>query len=383
MIQEQVLNKIIQEKDASIITLNNLTDAYFSDYKDEFWFIKNHLTKYSVIPDMETFLAAFPDFQVITVNEPVSYLLEELMKDKNKRFLAENYTKVRQLIMENKVDEALQILKEASEESASFVSLQCVDILKDTSRYDAYVEKINNYDKYFKDQEKTFLWVKEGEQYKLEAEEVNLSKALNEDEIQSLNKVTTKIKVEIGEKELATETINGVKVNRKIGTINIKDDKDATYSYKIVKASKGTEAKQLMDLAEQMNKMDNKNMFEKLSIYSEFKELYSKLEPTVSDRNWTKVKDYAIEQPQDSKKGDQYLVWLKKDLGNNSVVDVQLMNCNDDYTPAYEKQEVVVKQTSKLPITYDNIILFVIAGILLALIIAIVILKLRNKKEQK
>lgn len=246
----------------------------------------------------------------------------------------------------------------------------------------AYVDSAK-YDKYFKDQEKTFLWVKEGEQYKLEAEEVNLSKALNEDEIQSLNKVTTKIKVEIGEKELATETINGVKVNRKIGTINIKDDKDATYSYKIVKASKGTEAKQLMDLAEQMNKMDNKNMFEKLSIYSEFKELYSKLEPTVSDRNWTKVKDYAIEQPQDSKKGDQYLVWLKKDLGNNSVVDVQLMNCNDDYTPAYEKQEVVVKQTSKLPITYDNIILFVIAGILLALIIAIVILKLRNKKEQK
>ena len=149
MIQEQVLNKIIQEKDASIITLNNLTDSYFSDYKDEFWFIKNHLTKYSVIPDMETFLSAFPDFQVITVNEPVNYLLEELMKDKNKRFLAENYTKVRQLIMENRVDEALQILKEASEESASFISLQCVDILRDTSRYDAYVEKIDNYDKYF------------------------------------------------------------------------------------------------------------------------------------------------------------------------------------------------------------------------------------------
>lgn len=149
MIQEQVLNKIIQEKDASIITLNNLTDTYFSDYRDEFWFIKNHLTKYSVIPDMETFLSAFPDFQVITVNEPVNYLLEELMKDKNKRFLAENYTKVRQLIMENRVDEALQILKEASEESASFVSIQCVDILRDTSRYDAYVEKIDNYDKYF------------------------------------------------------------------------------------------------------------------------------------------------------------------------------------------------------------------------------------------
>lgn len=149
MIQEQVLNKIIQDRDSSIVTLNNLSVDYFSDYKDEFSFIKNHITKYSVTPDMETFLSNFPDFQVINVNEPVSYLLEELMRDKNKRFLAENYTRVRQLIMDDKIEEAMQILKSASEESTSFISLQCVDILKDTSRYDSYVEKSENYDKYF------------------------------------------------------------------------------------------------------------------------------------------------------------------------------------------------------------------------------------------
>lgn len=149
MIQEQVLNKIIQDRDSSIVTLNNLSIDYFSDYKDEFAFIKNHITKYSVTPDMETFLSNFPDFQVITVNEPVSYLLEELMRDKNKRFLAENYTRVRQLIMDDKIEDAMHILRSASEESTSFVSLQCVDILKDTSRYDAYVERTENYDKYF------------------------------------------------------------------------------------------------------------------------------------------------------------------------------------------------------------------------------------------
>ena len=149
MIQEQVLNKIIQDRDSSIVTLNNLSVDYFSDYKDEFAFIKNHIAKYSTTPDMETFLSNFPDFQVITVNEPVNYLLEELMRDKNKRFLAENYTKVRQLIMDDKIDDAMQILKQASEESTSFVSLKCVDILRDTSRYDSYLEKTENYDKYF------------------------------------------------------------------------------------------------------------------------------------------------------------------------------------------------------------------------------------------
>lgn len=149
MIQEQVLNKILLTGDASIITLNNLTQDYFSDYKDEFLFIKNHLNKYSKVPDMETFLAMFPDFMLIKVQEPTNYLLEELMKDKNKRFLAENYSKVRQLIMDNKVEDALQILKQASEQSSSFVSLQAVDIIEDTSRFDNYLDKIDNYNKYF------------------------------------------------------------------------------------------------------------------------------------------------------------------------------------------------------------------------------------------
>lgn len=149
MIQSQVLNKIIQTKDASIISLNNLTPDYFSDYKDEFYFIRNHLTSYGVIPDIETFVSAFPDFPVINVQEPTSYLLEELSKDANKRFLASNYSKVRELIMSDRIDDALQILKEASEKSTSFISMQCVDILKDTSRYDAYLDKVDNKDKYF------------------------------------------------------------------------------------------------------------------------------------------------------------------------------------------------------------------------------------------
>lgn len=149
MIQAQVLNKIIQTKDSSIITLNNLSTDFFSEYKDEYCFIKNHLSRYGNIPDIETFLNTFPDFQVINVSEPVEYLLEELMHDANKRFLAANYTKVRELIMSDKVEDALQILKEASDKSTKFVSLKCVDILRDTSRYDAYTDKIDNLDKYF------------------------------------------------------------------------------------------------------------------------------------------------------------------------------------------------------------------------------------------
>lgn len=149
MIQEQMISKLLKTGDASIILLNNLTDEYFSDYKTEFNYIKSHLSKFSVIPDMETFLCKFPDFDIIDVNEPVNYLLEELMRDKNKRFLANNYTKVRELMLNNDVDGALALLKQASETSSSYVVLNATDLIHDTKRLDTYKDMIDNIDKYF------------------------------------------------------------------------------------------------------------------------------------------------------------------------------------------------------------------------------------------
>lgn len=85
----------------------------------------------------------------MNVTESTDYLLSELMKDKNKRFLAANYNKARQLIMEGKVEESLAVLKQAAEESTEFISLNAVDLMHDSTRFEAYVDKIDNLDKYF------------------------------------------------------------------------------------------------------------------------------------------------------------------------------------------------------------------------------------------
>lgn len=247
----------------------------------------------------------------------------------------------------------------------------------------AYVDN-DIYNAYFKDKENVFLWVKKGEEYKLKAEKVQLKDSLSEEEIQAINNATQTITVEVGEKELPKETADGVTVSHKIGTIKITDDQSAKYSYKMVKATSGTKAAELIELAEKVNALNDSNtMYEKLSVYNAFKTTYNQLKPSATDKKWTNVENYTIEQPQESKKGDQYLVWIKKDQGQNSTVDIQIMVCNDGYTPEYEKQEVVIKETKLLPTTGDNIVLFVIAGIILALIVAVVVLKLKNKKETK
>lgn len=149
MIQLQVLNKILQDKDPTIIILNDLNVDYFSDYKQEFLFIKNHLDKYDLIPDLTTFLNSFPNFEVFEVNEPLQYLLEELVKDRNKRFLADNFNKVRTCIMNNDVDAAMQILMDASNQAVRVGSLQAVDLVNDTSRYGTYLDVMDNHNKYF------------------------------------------------------------------------------------------------------------------------------------------------------------------------------------------------------------------------------------------
>lgn len=149
MIQLQVLNKILETQDASLIVLNNLTVEYFSDYQEEFKYIKAHYEKYGKVPDIETFLSKFPDFDRINVQEKNSYLIEELFKDRDARFIAQSFNKVRNSIMNGDIDSATKLCKEISTNLKQGVALECVDLIKDTSRYNSYVEKIDNFNKYY------------------------------------------------------------------------------------------------------------------------------------------------------------------------------------------------------------------------------------------
>ena len=149
MIQLQVLNKILDSKDASFIITNNITDEFFSDYQEEFGFIKHHFDKYGDIPDKATFLSKFPDFDIIQVNEPYDYLIDALYEDRNKRKLASVFNQIRSLLNEGKTEEALNLYSVSSEIAVKAKHLNSVDIIHDTSRYNDYVERCNDFSKYY------------------------------------------------------------------------------------------------------------------------------------------------------------------------------------------------------------------------------------------
>ena len=147
--QLQILNKILESKDFSLIELNNLTEDFFFNDKTEFNYIKNHYEKYHKVPDKLTFVSVFPEFDIIDVNEPDNYLIEELFKDYNTSFIATRFNVVREMVEAGKTDEAVDYLTKSVENLHQGSAIQCTDLTEDTSRYDHYLDRVANHDKYY------------------------------------------------------------------------------------------------------------------------------------------------------------------------------------------------------------------------------------------
>lgn len=78
MVEYQIINYILGKKDIGIIQRNKINENYFEFCKDEFNFIYTHWRNTEQIPDIHTFLAKYPDFEVFKVGETEKYLIEAL-----------------------------------------------------------------------------------------------------------------------------------------------------------------------------------------------------------------------------------------------------------------------------------------------------------------
>lgn len=147
--QFQIINKILQTKDYSLISMNNLTEDHFFQYKAEFNFIKNHYEKFRTVPDRLTFLNTFSDFDITDVTEPDAYLLEQLIKDYNTSYMATGFNKIKKLIESGHIDEAANYFSTMPDGLQQGATMTCTSLFKDTSRYDRYMDRLHNKNKYY------------------------------------------------------------------------------------------------------------------------------------------------------------------------------------------------------------------------------------------
>lgn len=147
--QLQVLNKILNTGDYSFVSINNLTEDYFFNYKREFNFIKNHVATTGKVPDKLTFANACKEFQFQQVDEPDSYLLEQLFRDYNLAYLTVRFNKIKEFVEAGDAESAVEYFKRSYDSLRIGGAVSCVDLITNTDRFDHYVDMQAHINDYF------------------------------------------------------------------------------------------------------------------------------------------------------------------------------------------------------------------------------------------
>lgn len=145
LIEVQCLNYILNKKNLSFIIYNNLDESYFPVFNNEYKFIKDHYDKYGNVPDRETMVQEFPDFEFLEVNESDQYLAKELKEAYLYRALVPDINKIVDLMSNNKTDDALEYLVKASSKINLRQTIEPIDLINQAElRYDEFVDKCND-----------------------------------------------------------------------------------------------------------------------------------------------------------------------------------------------------------------------------------------------
>lgn len=149
MIQLQIISKILNTKDSSIITDNMLTEDFFIGYTDEYRFIIQHEKDYGDVPDKATFLSKFPDVELVEVTESDKYLVDTIREE----YLYYKSVPVVQKIAELlKTDSnaAAEYMIQAVKELQPKYRLGGTDIISQADeRYKQFIDRKENQDEWF------------------------------------------------------------------------------------------------------------------------------------------------------------------------------------------------------------------------------------------
>ncbi len=253
----------------------------------------------------------------------------------------------------------------SDDSTADKETLTYLSAATDSKNKGNYIAYINQYTT-----QKQYMWARDTEgTYFVEGVELDLSSAILAEQLSDIQNVTKKIAVDTTQVKEEEKEVNGNTVTVTTGKVVFINE--GNYEYQIIKLPNTTEYNELMDLAERIAKINTEtDMYTKLELYTKFNTLYSKLSSELSEENWIDVQNQEILQPEDTKNGDKYVLWIRE--GN--VIDAQFL------TSKYVEEKVTEKIEVMLPLTYDNNTLLIV---LVILIVATVIVSIRIKSLKK
>lgn len=146
MVVLQTLNKLIKTGNFDLVLDNNLSKEMFLEYTDEFEYINSFYKQYGKVPDKETFLNQFPEFNLIEVTESDKYLIDKL----NEEYLYYKTVPVVQEVAEklkSNSEEAVEYLLQEIPKLTNLQKTEGIDIIQNSEqRYKEYEEKVKGKD---------------------------------------------------------------------------------------------------------------------------------------------------------------------------------------------------------------------------------------------
>lgn len=140
-IELQVISKILtSDSPQEVDTLCSYDISYYSVFREPAQFIFEHRSKYGDVPDVFTFQSEFPDVTLVTVKEPLTYLIRELKKNKQHIILLETFNKIKDL-GSGDVTEAWQYIARQCDIVAQLDDSRPMDIIHEAATRAAQVKE--------------------------------------------------------------------------------------------------------------------------------------------------------------------------------------------------------------------------------------------------
>ena len=151
VVELQIISKIIESHDYSIIENNLITEEYFegTGYEAEFGFIKSHHDIYNNVPDKATFLTAFPNIELVEVCESDKYLIDTLREEYLFRKTVPVVKQVAKLL-ETDANAATEYLLQSMKDLQPNYSFEGTDLIADANiRLEHYKDRIEHQDEWY------------------------------------------------------------------------------------------------------------------------------------------------------------------------------------------------------------------------------------------
>ena len=151
VVELQIISKILNTGDYSIIENNLLTKEYFegTGYEDEYNFIAEHYQMYKNVPDKATFLSKFPNIELVQVDESDKYLIDTIREEFLYRKSVPVVQKVAELLKTD-ANAASEYMLQAVKDLTPDYRLGGTDLIADAEeRLEHYKERIEHQDDWY------------------------------------------------------------------------------------------------------------------------------------------------------------------------------------------------------------------------------------------